>query len=463
MEFIGLLGLIGLIGFFASRGLGQKFDKLKNEMRRQDSGNVEVEARIAGNEKIISEIKAEISKINSAPENFPTRSELETLSKQVDFNLTEFEKNFVTQEKFAELEKKIPTTEDLKNIQDALKNFQNKIDEQTKIISDFESRIKKLETAPPVAQTPQQNNFEQRIVALETDRKNLLVKISEQNSILAQYQNFISQTQNNFNNLQQKIEHQTNNFSNLQNKIDEQTKIISDFELRIKKLETKKAEPVPTQKISTPVQQPTVAPLKISDFQIKTFNKPLFTNNAKDAEKVLAIVENLSEINSFLEKSNFNQKDNFIRLVKNYQQNLQKFSDKVRRGKFDEDIFSEEVTDAFFDVLQKYFLATLPVSILRGSRENPKFYSAFLECLNKYLVACNVYTELVEPKKFMKSDDIEKMTIIKKDTATPSEDKFINEVERLPYFINYLTEDDELEKFCYEGKMVVLKFDGGKK
>ena len=371
MEFIGLLGLIGLIGFFASRGLGQKFDKLKNEMRRQDSGNVEVEARIAGNEKIISEIKAEISKINSAPENFPTRSELETLSKQVDFNLTEFEKNFVTQEKFAELEKKIPTTEDLKNIQDALKNFQNKIDEQTKIIS--------------------------------------------------------------------------------------------DFELRIKKLETKKAEPVPTQKISTPVQQPTVAPLKISDFQIKTFNKPLFTNNAKDAEKVLAVVENLSEINSFLEKSNFNQKDNFIRLVKNYQQNLQKFSDKVRRGKFDEDIFSEEVTDAFFDVLQKYFLATLPVSILRGSRENPKFYSAFLECLNKYLVACNVYTELVEPKKFMKSDDIEKMTIIKKDTATPSEDKFINEVERLPYFINYLTEDDELEKFCYEGKMVVLKFDGGKK
>ena len=447
MEFIGLLGLIGLIGFFSSRGLGEKFDKVKNEMRRQDSGNVEVEARIAGNEKIISEIKAEILKINSALENFSTRGELEKISKQVNFNLTEFEKNFSTQEKFAELEKKIPTAEDLKNIQDALKNFQNKIDEQTKIVSDFESRIKKIETAPPPSQTPQQNNFEQRIVALETDRKNLLAKISEQNSILAQYQNFISQIQNNFNNLQQKFE--------------QQTKIISDFESRIKNLETKKIETVstaPTQKISTPV-----ASLKISDFQIKNLNRPLFTNNVNDVEKSLAVAENLSEINSFLEKSDFNQKDNFIRLVKNYQQNLQKFSDKVRHGKFDEDIFSEEVTDAFFDVLQKYFLATLPVSILRGSRENPKFYSAFLESVNKYLSACNVYTEFIEPKKFMKSGDVEKMTIIKKDTSVPSEDKIIDEVERLPYFINYLTEDGESEKFCCEGKMVVLKFDGGKK
>ena len=180
-------------------------------------------------------------------------------------------------------------------------------------------------------------------------------------------------------------------------------------------------------------------------------------------KRSISIIENLSGITSFLESSSYDKKENFIRLIKNYQQNLQKFIDKVNRGKFDEDNFSEEATDAFFDTLSKYFLATLPVAIYRGGKENPKFYSELLLQTNSYLAACHVYTELIEPKKFMKHDDVEKMNIVKKDTAVKSEDKIIDEVERLPYFLDYLTEDGETEHFCFEGKMVVYKFDGGKK
>jgi hypothetical protein len=83
--------------------------------------------------------------------------------------------------------------------------------------------------------------------------------------------------------------------------------------------------------------------------------------------------------------------------------------------------------------------------------------------MNEYLSACRVYTELVEPKKIMQHDDIEKMNIVKKDTTLESQDKIIDEVERLPYFLDYLTEDGETERFCFDGSMVLLKFDGGAK
>ncbi|MBR6012751.1 MAG: hypothetical protein IK062_03085 [Selenomonadaceae bacterium] len=454
MEFIGLLGLLGLIGFFFGRGLESKFDSLKKEVRRKNE-DTNVETRIAENEKFISEVQREIEQINSALQNFATVNELNKTSQQIQIPLQEMERKIsAAVSKVNELENKFSaqsqnfSAEDLKNIQNSLKNFQTKIEELQNANKKIDVRLKSVENlkiSPPSVPNDSEKIFGQKISALET-------KISEQNSILSQYQNYFAQLQNNLNNLQKKIDEQQNN-SKI--KFDELSKITSNLEGRIKKLES--------DSVVTPPPPVIPPPPFIYKFQIKNLKMPLFTNNPRDAAKSISVIENLSGLTSFLENSNFDKKETFIRLIKNYQQHLKKFIDKVQRGKFDEDTFSEEVTDAFFDTLSKYFLATLPVSIYRGSKEDPKFYSEFLVQVNSYLSACHVYTELIEPKKLMKHDDVEKMGIVKKDTAIKNDDKIIDEVERLPYFLDYLTEDNESERYCYEGKMVVFKFDEGKK
>ncbi len=293
-----------------------------------------------------------------------------------------------------------------KDFQAALKNYAT--------ISGVKELERKIDSLP---QIPDLQSLQQKISALE-------IQISEQNKILAQFSQ----------------------------QLDEQKNLNAAYEKRIKQLENKIGDTTP----------PPVPELTIKNFQLQKNNQPLFTNSAA-ADKVLTTIENLSEIISFLKNSKFNKKDNFIRLIKNYQNNIQKFADKVRRGKFDEENFSEEVSNAFFDVLKKYFLATLPVSIYRGKNENLEFYSEFLSKVNKYLAACHVYTEFIEPKKIMQRSDLEKMEIVKKDTAQKTEDKLIDEVERLPYFLDYLTDDEEIERCNFDGAMIVLQFNGGTK
>ncbi len=429
MDFIGLLGLLGLLGFFSGRGLESKINNRINNLPNNDS-------RIAQNEKFIADHQKEIERLHFALQNCVSTGDLNNFYRQLQ---NEIQRNYATNAAVYELERKISALPQAADIQAALRDINQRLAALEKRIDALENKKYPAPTAAPPADT---KIFEQRIAALE-------FQISEQNKTRAQYQNYFQQVQAALTNLQ-----------NLNSSCDE----------RIKKLETVQPPPLavsPTPKLPTQEKVETVQTppkkLSIQDFQLKKNNRPLFSNKPGDAKKTLATVENLSGIISFLEGSNFGKKDSFIRLIKNYQHNLQKFSDKVKRGKFDEDNFSEEVTNAFFGTLQKYFLSNLPVSIYRGNSENPKFYAAFLEKINEYLSACRVYTELVEPQKIMNHDDIEKMNIVKKDTAVKAEDKIIDEVERLPYFLDYLTDDGEIERFCFDGSMVVLKFDGGAK
>ena len=214
--------------------------------------------------------------------------------------------------------------------------------------------------------------------------------------------------------------------------------------------------------------------LTIENFDIKPTGRVFFSNHPDEVFKNLKIATNLSGITSFLESSNYGKKESFIRIIENYRQNLKKVSDKMRRKKFNEDALSEEITEAFFNTLSKFFLATIPISIYRGARqetldsfdddtraEESEFYLTFLKKINEYLAACHVYTVPISPKEPMTSSDIDRMSVTRKETTNEAEDNVIDEVERLPYYMDYLTESGDVESFFSEGKMVVLKFDGG--
>ena len=431
--------------------------ELKNELRQTIN-------KIDGNEKNIGALKEDFQQLKNTLSNFATteelgknfrslqnewREDLQDALKKISAEQKDFQGSIA---KIAELEEKIsvlPANSDFVGLQSKLNIFQSTLEKQR---TDFDGRLKNLEarpapTTPIVAPVSSANNFEGRIAALESERQNLLNQ-------LAQYQNFFGQIKINFDALNRKIEAQQKIIADvdaLNQKIETQQKIIAEQDARIKKLET----PVPPP-------PPPIMPLTIRDFVIKKKNSVLF-DNAANFEKSLAVAENLSGIISFLENAPVDKKESFNRIIKVYRQNLGKFTDKIRRKKFDADIFSEEVSEKFFDVLKKYFLATIPVAIYRGRKENPKFYKNFLAKINEYLAACNVYSELVEPKKPITSKQIELMNIVKKDTSLRGEENIIDEVEQLPYFTDYVSEDGDVERFCSEGKLILLKFNGGKK
>ena len=308
--------------------------------------------------------------------------------------------------------------------------------------------------------------------------ENFQEHLNTQGKALENFQNHLSAQGNGLGNFQEQLNAQGRALGNFKNQIDVQEKnlgaVQKKFDEQGSLIESLRKNVANFEKIFESLKGQTY--LTIENFNIQPTGRIFFTNKPDEVFNNLKIASNLTGITSFLESSNFDKKENFIRIVENYRQNLKKVNDKMRRKKFNEDALSEEVTEAFFNTLSKFFLATIPISIYRGARQETletvdeqsrdeefNFYSTFLTKVNEYLAACQVYTVPVLPKNLMTSADIDRMSVTRKETANDAEDNLIDEVERLPYYMDYLTEGGETENFCSEGKMVVLKFDGAEK
>ena len=417
-------------------------------------------------------------------------------------------------------------TDNFKTLDEGVKNFDGNL-------KTFDERLKLLEE-PPTSDSEEENKISTRLNTIEEEHQDFTKKLEGYNNAiqqhhvaLAQWKNNFIVIQNTFNNIQTRfkenkeiidnlqellntqgkaldnfqelIKSQGNALGNFHDQLNTQGKTLNEFQIHLsahdrtlndvqtkfvtqdKTLETFQTKFDDVQKniadfekIFESLKGKTY--LTIEDFNIQPTGKIFLTNKPDEIFNNLKIAGNLTGITSFLESSNFDKKENFIRIIENYRQNLKKVSDKMRRKKFNEDALSEEVTEAFFNTLSKFFLATIPISIYRGARletleaadeqsreKDFQFYSAFLTKINEYLAACHVYTVPVHPKNLMTSADIDRMSVTRKETSDNAEDNVIDEVERLPYYMDYTTEGGETENFCSEGKMVVLKFDGGAK
>ena len=363
--------------------------------------------------------------------------------------LAQWKNNFIViqktfnaiQTRFDEHKKTLDAMQEHLNTQGkALENFQDHLNNQGKALENFQNHLS--------AQGNGLGNFQEQLNA--------------QGRALGNFKNQIDAQEKTFGDFQTKFDAQEKNFGDVQKKFDEQGSVIESLQKNVADF----------AKIFESLKGQTF--LTIENFNIQPTGRIFFTNKPDEVFNHLKIASNLTGITSFLESSNFDKKENFIRIIENYRQNLKKVTDKMRRKKFNEDALSEEVTEAFFNTLSKFFLATIPISIYRGARQETleavdeqsrdeefKFYSTFLAKVNEYLAACQVYTIPVLPKNLMTSADIDRMSVTRKETSNDAEDNVIDEVERLPYYMDYLTEGGETENFCSEGKMVVFKFDGG--
>ena len=494
MEFIGLLGLIGLFGLVARSDVRKKIEELRKEFSRKVNQSDELEKRVAKSEKNLDSVERDVNRINSTLQNFATTDALDKLNRRVESDLAEMKVNPPRDRKVADSLTQL--NENFKTLQDDVKNFKTTADELKATNKNFDARLKQVEAASPDESA---KNFERRVAVLESERQMLIGKIAEQNSYLQQHQAIITQFRTRLDEQESRLKKLEGATPDNSAKIFEQRIAVleaerqnllkknSDLEARLKKLE--EATPDESSKIfeqriavleterqnllkkiseletrleklekATPART-----LTIRDFNIKkTSEKIFFANEPGELPKRIAAVQDLSSLTTFLKGANFDKRDGFLSIVDNYKKNLERFAAKVKRGKFDEDSLSEEVTRNFFSTLSKYFLAPLMTAILRGGKDNPEIYSKLLGKVNEYLSACNVYTELVEPGKLMRSSDVNNMQITPKKTDNRAKDKLVDEVEQLPYFMSYLTEDGDEDFFCCEGKMVVLKFDGGK-
>lgn len=288
------------------------------------------------------------------------------------------------------------------------------------------------------------------------DNLNLLNdKISEHDNFIAQSQKFFSA----FDALEKKSAEQQKTIDSLKERLKSVDERLQSLNQRLKTLEDKKLdERLKKLESSQPSE---TKPLTIRDFHIDKTNAVLLGNKADFAQISAVVLGKLEDLTDFLNNAPEDKKV-FLRQLDNYRKNLSKFLDKVKSNKFDADNFSEEATEAFFNVLKNYFLAVVPVAIFRGAKGDPKFFADFLKKVNAYLKACGVYTKLVEPKSCLSTDMLEFMDVVRKDTTQPAQDNLIDEVERPAYFLDYLNDDGKTESFCCEGRMVVLKI-GDKK
>lgn len=195
-------------------------------------------------------------------------------------------------------------------------------------------------------------------------------------------------------------------------------------------------------------------PVKERDPFIIPASKEVFCpTDIEGAKRAIIKALDLSNITSYLEKSNFEKKDSYLRNIAKYQKAISKKMDKL-------DVSDEEISvdagDALSSCLKEYLLHNVVISIYRGIKNNPEelFYKELLKEINQYLEKLHVYTGELQVDAKLTEKDIEQNEIIKLPTDNKEKEDIIAEIEMQPYFINY--DDDGVieQRACYGQIMV---------
>lgn len=159
---------------------------------------------------------------------------------------------------------------------------------------------------------------------------------------------------------------------------------------------------------------------------------------------------------SYLEQSDYQYADTYIRSLNRHLKALGKFASKLPAiEEMEEDLRSEEFTRKFFDVFNKNILSNMMVSIFHELKEKPEIFEPFLKLLNDYLGSFGIYTRFVEEGKPASDEDWEDMDPIPLHADKPELHNVVKTVELLPYYINYRNSDGEREVIHSSGKMLV--------
>ena len=260
--------------------------------------------------------------------------------------------------------------------------------------------------------------------------------------------------------LEQELEQSRGERQQLQQEVQQLQQEVQHLQQELQQLKLRQ-QLRPQAPAQTPVQAPAEEkPLDITGFSLPHTDRILIKSSS-DIPQAIQKIKNIDGICSFLKKSGDKEAVTLTKAMEEYMKRIQRFEAALpqKQTKWDDDIVSEEATSALFAIMQKSLLKMLPVAILRGSARNPSFYEGLLAELNQYLQQCGVYTLLPSSKEYFDTEDCNFMEVLPLPTKNHADDKRVESIERLPYCLDYLDEDEERQVCRVDGQISVYRFE----
>lgn len=231
--------------------------------------------------------------------------------------------------------------------------------------------------------------------------------------------------------IQRKI---NSDFSNLGEGVRKNTEAIRNHETRLKDLEKQYGKkPVPPPPLT----------------------KILFDGTPVKIEEKLKQATDISSLLDFAKTRP--DKDVFLRGLERYQKDLKKFAESFDFDDYAPGTLSEDATEAFAQVVYKGLLSNIIVSIHRGQKadEDVAFYREISKLIDAHLATCGIFTRSVQVGHKLQTADYEDLDVIEI-KGTPQQKNIIHEVERLPYYMNYIEDGEVARHKVVDGKVVAF-------
>lgn len=326
----------------------------------------------------------------------------------------------------------------LENIDRKLSSLITRESDRDNRISKLESEIERLKKAPSV------ESLQNEVETLKDANKQLINSLSEIE------QEYIV-LKNRFENAEKENIGLANRLSKLESNYQELFK-------RVEALEKPAIDvPVPIPFPELPIPK---APTKktIEYFYLNNAEGLKFANNRIAIKKAFAKALDIQGLLNCIQNANIDadNKKAYLMILENYHKQLDRAVAKFSYD--DEEDLSERASSTFFDLLGKHILNNLAVALYRSLEY--KMDDAVLlivDSLNNYLVGCGVTTVSVKPNEKITKEIASVCSIMIEHVDDRAKDDHILEVEKLPYYLDYIDEDGDKDKLYSNGKITVGK------
>ena len=333
-----------------------------------------------------------------------------------------------------------------RNIVQKLEKIDSKLNSLMAQESDRDNRISKLESEIDLLKkAPNAASAQKEVETLKDANKQLSNRLSEiEHEHLA---------------LKSRLENAEKENIGLANRL---TQLESNYQELLKRVEALEKPatdvPVPTPVPEIPIPK---APTKktIEHFYLNNAEGLKFANNRIAIKKAFAKALDIQALLNCIQNANIDadNKKAYLMILENYHKQLDRAVTKFSYDDEDEDL-SERASSTFFDLLGKHILNNLAVALYRSLEY--KMDDAVLlivDSLNNYLVGCGVSTVSVKPNEKITKEIASVCSIMIEHVDDRAKDDHILEVEKLPYYLDYIDEDGDKDKLYSNGKITVGK------
>ena len=332
-----------------------------------------------------------------------------------------------------------------RNIVQKLEKIDSKLNSLIAQESDRDNRISKLESEiDRLKKAPSAASAQKEVETLKDANKQLSNRLSEiEHEHLA---------------LKSRLENAEKENIGLANRL---TQLESNYQELLKRVEALEKPatdvPVPTPVPEIPIPK---APTKktIEHFYLNNAEGLKFVNNRIAIKKAFAKALDIQALLNCIQNANIDadNKKAYLMILENYHKQLDRAVTKFSYD--DEEDLSERASSTFFDLLGKHILNNLAVALYRSLEY--KMDDAVLlivDSLNNYLVGCGVSTVSVKPNEKITKEIASVCSIMIEHVDDRAKDDQILEVEKLPYYLDYIDEDGDKDKLYSNGKITVGK------